>query len=85
MTLTYENIFASSSYDQTIWNLTSSSILHTLTGHNESVFTLKSLSHKVLASGGVNKTIKMWNVTSGKLNKHAFGSHQLTNIIRRVS
>jgi len=69
MTLTNENILASSSYDQTIkiWNLTSSSILHTLTGHNGSVFTLKSLGHSELASGRVYKTIKVWDVTSGKL------------------
>ena len=38
MTLTSENILARSSYDQTIriWNLKSSTILHNLTGHNES-------------------------------------------------
>jgi WD40 repeat protein len=56
--------------DKTIklWRLGDGKLLHTLTGHSESVWSVAfSLNGQTLASGSYDRTIKLWNLASGKL------------------
>lgn len=39
----------------------------TLVGHKASVYTLCELSNGVLASGSVDRTIKLWEIVNGRL------------------
>ena len=67
-----DNILASGSKDGTVrlWDVKGCGCLHTVTGHQEGVYTLvfgKSLApggsyRTVLASGGCDKTIRIWDV-----------------------
>ena len=58
---------ASSSYDRTIklWYLQSGQLLHTLAGHNKTVWSVAfSPDGQTLASGSANETIKLWSMSA---------------------
>ena len=61
------NLLASSGEDVRIWDLTTNTNKFILTGHTNQVVGLKLVSSDTLASGSLDKTIKMWNTTSGTL------------------
>jgi WD40 repeat protein len=43
-----------------IWNHNTGSLLYTLTGHIDIVYTLATLRNGDLASGSLDKTVKIW-------------------------
>jgi WD40 repeat protein len=48
-----------------IWNLTTNTTKFVLTGHTLQVTGLKQIDSEILASSSLDKTIKLWNLTSG--------------------
>ena len=68
---------ASGSQDKTIkiWNSLDGSLIRTLTGHTDAVFSLAVLRNGFLASGGGfdDCTIKIWNTHTGSLERTLTG------------
>ncbi|ELU14118.1 hypothetical protein CAPTEDRAFT_4250 [Capitella teleta] len=63
-------ILASASFDSTVrlWDVERGSCIHTLTRHNEPVYSVAfSPDGKYLASGSFDKCVHIWNVQSGSL------------------
>jgi len=60
---------SSGGYDLTvrIWNLTTNTCKFTLTGYTDYVSSIKEINSEILASVSDDKTMKMWNITSGAL------------------
>ena len=50
-----------------IWNITSNTLVYTLTGHSGSVTTLIQLKNGLLVSGSMDSTIKLWNANTGEM------------------
>ena len=63
--LAVANTFSYNSIE--IWNVTSESVLSTVTGDYRSIVQLASLDYSLLASGGIGPSVCVWNVTSGEL------------------
>jgi len=60
-----------------IWDVQTGSLLRTLEGHADIVFTASfSPDGLTVASGSADKTIKLWNVESGALNRTLIGHTQ---------
>ena len=80
LAFTLDSNLASSSWDNTIklWSIAdagkSSTLLHTLTGHQDGVTTISLNSEgTVLASGSADRYIKLWNTKTGELIKNLRG------------
>ena len=68
-------MIASSSADQTVklWRSSDGQLLHTLTGHSDSVYSSSfSPDGKAIASASADKTVKVWSL-DGKLLKTFLG------------
>ena len=67
-----------------IWNIASGSMAKTLNNHTNSVLSLIELWNGLLASGSgsVDKTIKIWNVTTGAMLKSLASSSGVYSIIQ---
>ena len=50
-----------------LWDLNSRQRIFSLSGHSASIYTMTQLNNGNLASGSTDKTIKVWNVLTGKL------------------
>jgi WD40 repeat protein len=62
------DLLASSSYQTVrILNLTTNTCKYNLTGHTDWVYGLKQITPSILASGSWDKTIKLWDITTGQL------------------
>jgi WD40 repeat protein len=72
-------LLASSSEDLKvcIWYLTTNTIKFTLTGHTSRVYGLKMISNEMLASGSADKSISLWNITSGNPIRTLPNSHEI--------
>ena len=71
--------------DRYTWNLAEGSAnIQTLNGHTNSVRALSTLSNGNIASGSGDKTIKIWNVSTGEcihtLNGHTSCVYALTTL-----
>lgn len=65
----------------TIWDTTNWSILHEITGHDESVTGIAfSMNCELLISSSLDKTIRIWNVVSGKEKKSIDAKNYVTNL-----
>ncbi|QDL08628.1 protein kinase [Brasilonema octagenarum UFV-E1] len=75
---------ASGSYDKTIkiWNLADGSLIRTLTGHSDSVYSVAiSQDGQTLVSGSKDKTIKIWNLADGSLIRTLSGHSNYVNAV----
>ena len=71
-----DGTMASGSWDTTIqiWNLTSRSVLKTLS-HSDLVYSIDVLSTSLLASGSYDRSILVWNFATGQLIKNISNAH----------
>ncbi len=49
-----------------IWNITKTFPLNTLTGHKNQIRALAVMNEDYLASGGYDRTIKLWSLTNNQ-------------------
>jgi WD40 repeat protein len=56
-----------------IWNLATNTCIFNLTGHTRVVWGLKQITPSILASGSDDSTIKLWDITSGRLIRELRG------------
>ena len=64
-------VTASGFFDNTvkIWSSSDLSPIQTYTGHNQSVYGLEFINDDTIASGGKDKTIQIWSMSTGKTQR----------------
>lgn len=62
------NMLISAAEDNTIkqWNLTSMSLIRTLNGHTNDIYSLAFINNETFISCSIDGTIKVWNIQTGK-------------------
>ena len=75
-------IFAAGGYEEII-NLFSNSLEHMgcFSGHKEWIYCLCAISNKILASGSVDKNIKLWNVEDRSIMSTLSGHTDAVNVL----
>lgn len=67
-----------------IWNLDISSLVATLTGHSAKVNTLEVLNDGILASGGADNTVRLWNSGDYSL-LYTYSTTAAVNCLRQLT
>jgi len=77
------NMAASASDDNTVkvWDLTSTRLIQTYTGHTNNVECVEFLDANNIASGSVDNTIQIWQITSGTTKKTIKFSSWVTSLL----
>ena len=58
-----------------IWNLTNATLDMTLYGHTNIAFSMDVLANGYLVSGGYDYALRVWNTTTGSLEKNITNAH----------
>lgn len=72
---------ASADNTVSVWNLNKITLVKTYTGHTNDVLCVEFLDAKNIASGSVDKTIQIWEITSGKTIKTLKSSQWVTSLL----
>jgi WD40 repeat protein len=80
------NLIANTNYLSVyIWNITSGKLISNLTGHSNIVIQLAFLDNNLLASGGMDNRVNIWNVITGELRRTLTNSsldYKISSLIR---
>lgn len=80
------DIIISGSSDHTIkvWNIRTSSLINTLTGHSKDINCIFVISNELLVSGSSDNTIKCWNLKTGDCLNTLIGHTKCVNCIQVI-